>query len=234
MNHFIVYDFETDGVNPNICSPVQIAAIAIHPYNLEIIESSTFHSFMKPERDIVITDEETGESKTKTITIDNPEYFNKEINDTIDWHAKIRKCSRDEIISLWKAAPPTELVWKNFSSYINKYNPKKTQFEAPYAAGMNIRNFDSIITERLNTKYKIGKMFHHEYTDIRDWAFHALVWDTELRSRSMDNLRKYFGMSSENAHDALQDVKDSAKIICRYLQFFKNTFNKTKYKGCMS
>jgi len=231
MNYFIVFDFETDGTNPNTCSPIQLAAIAIDPYSLEVIESSKFCSDIKPERKIA--QETINGFKSKTVTIDDEEYMTDDIMETMKWHAKVRGCTVDEVISRCKSSPPTEIVWKNFSSYVNKYNPKKSQWNAPYAAGMNIRNFDMIIADRLNNEYKTGKMFNHEYTDIRDWAFHALIWEQDLKSRSMDNLRKYLGMSGENAHDAMQDVIDSAKIISRYLKFYRNTFHKNKYKGCM-
>jgi len=215
MNYFLVFDFETDGKDPNYCNPVQLASICIDPYNLEPIESSIFCSYMKP------------------IDIDNEKYFTEERMKTIEWHAKVRETTSEEIIKTWKNAPSIENVWKNFSNHVNRYNPKKTQYNAPYAAGMNIKNFDLIIAARLNEKYKITTMFNYEYTDIRDWAFHALIWDTELKSKTMDSLRKYLGLANHNAHDALQDVKDEAAVISRYLKHYKNLFNKNKYKGSM-
>ena len=216
MNYFIVFDFETDGVNPEVCNPVQLAAVPIDPYNLEILEDSAFVSDMRPDG------------------IDEEDFLkdNKRV-DTIKWHAKNQKCTFEEVIERWKKAPAKELVWKNFSQYINKYNNKKTQGNAPYAAGMNIKNFDLKIAERLNEEYGIKRMFNYEYTDIRDWAFHALIWDNDLKRRNMDTLRKYLGLSMDNAHDALQDVIQEAQVISRYLSFYKNMFDKIRYKGCM-
>jgi hypothetical protein len=44
-----VFDLETDGANPDICSPVQIAAIIVDPIRLEIIPDSEFNISLKPE-----------------------------------------------------------------------------------------------------------------------------------------------------------------------------------------
>ena len=44
-----VFDFETDGSDPTVCSPVQLAAIMVDPIKLEIIPDSGFNVFCKPE-----------------------------------------------------------------------------------------------------------------------------------------------------------------------------------------
>ena len=44
-----VFDLETDWSNPDICSPVQIAAVMIDPVKLEIIKDSEFNITLKPE-----------------------------------------------------------------------------------------------------------------------------------------------------------------------------------------
>ena len=41
---------ETDGSNPDVCSPVQIAAVIIDPLRLEIIQDSEFNVTIKPEK----------------------------------------------------------------------------------------------------------------------------------------------------------------------------------------
>jgi len=216
MNYFVVFDFETDGVDPNICQPVQIAAILVDPYNLEPIDSSVFCSDMKPEG------------------IDNEEYFTDKINNTIKWHSENQGVKPEDIIKRWKESPPQKMVWKNFVQHINKYNKKKTQTGTPVACGMNIRNFDLPIANRLNKLYNVSRLFNYEVVDLRDLFFYSLLWDVEVNSRSLDNMRKYFGLSNKNAHDALQDVRDETAFITRYLKYFKNVFNKgNPYKGCM-
>tara|TARA_R110000824_G_scaffold22324_5_gene81835 strand:+ start:47 stop:709 length:663 start_codon:yes stop_codon:yes gene_type:complete len=215
MNYFCVFDFETDHSDPHLCNPVQVACMMIDPYNLEILDNSKFCSDMKPDN------------------IDDPEYLTDGRSKTIEWHAKKDKCSKEDILAKWRDSPPTKIVWNNFVQHINKYNPKKSQWNAPYPCGMNINNFDMIILKTLNERYNISKLFNYETFDLRERLFTSLIWDTSLKSRSMDNIRKHFGMSSENAHDALQDVKDTAKIIQRFLKHDKNLFDRTRYKGCM-
>ena len=41
-NKICVFDFETDGSDPKVCSPVQIAAVIIDPIKLEIVPNLIF------------------------------------------------------------------------------------------------------------------------------------------------------------------------------------------------
>lgn len=42
-------DFETDGVNPEVCQPIQVAAIVIDPRNLEPYPGAEFNSYIRPD-----------------------------------------------------------------------------------------------------------------------------------------------------------------------------------------
>ncbi len=49
----------------------------------------------------------------------------------------------------------------------------------------------------------------------------------------MDYMRDYFGMSQaskDNAHDALQDVKDTANIMIKFMKFQRTLVEKTKFE----
>ena len=209
-----IFDFETDGTDPQVCQPVQIAAIMIDPRNLKPIPGSEFSSFMKPNN------------------IDKSEYFTEDIKKTIEWHAGNYKCEYDKIVATWKEAANQELVWRQFASYINKYNWKGTMFSAPIAGGANIRNFDLIIANRLNTQYNIQTMFWpRDVIDIIDLAF---MWfsfiDKPPSNYKMETLRNFFNMKGEISHDALGDVRDSAEMICRFLRLHKYLAPKVKFK----
>ena len=52
----------------------------------------------------------------------------------------------------------------------------------------------------------------------------------EIKSISMDNMREYMGLSDENAHDALQDVKDTANIMIRFMKFYRGLASRTKFE----
>lgn len=212
----VVYDFETDGVDPHLCEPVQIAAVVLDARKLEVIPGSEFNSMMRP----------TG--------ITGKKYLEDEKRlGTIKWHAGIRDCTTEEIIEDWKKAPAQKLVWEKFSNHVNKFNPNNKMFTAPMSAGMNIREFDNVIVERLNEKHGIKTMFwKRDKVDILDFCF---SWFENLedapKNYKMDTLREYLGMSGENAHDALQDVKDSAEIIKKFINLHRSVSKKVKFKG---
>lgn len=48
-SNYIVLDFETDGVNPETCQPIQIAAIVLNPRNLQAYPGAEFNSYIKPD-----------------------------------------------------------------------------------------------------------------------------------------------------------------------------------------
>ena len=133
-----VFDLETDGSNPDICSPVQIAAIMIDPKKLEIIPDSEFNINIKPE-----------------ILESQPDYAYED-SDVLDFHAKVRGCNKESILKSWKDYQKQTNGWSLFTSYLNMYHTrtsKKSFFSAPIAAGYNIYKFDLRIIDRLSKKY---------------------------------------------------------------------------------
>ena len=75
------------------------------------------------------------------------------------------------------------------------------------------------------------KIFHPR--DQIDGMMLAFNWFENLdepKKLNMDCLREYLGMSSEGAHDALQDVKDTAEIILRFMRLQRKTAAKVKFK----
>lgn len=202
----MVFDFETDGKYSDTCSPVQIGAVVIHPVKLEIIPNSEFMINIKPEG------------------IDNLDtYLTKERQETIKWHAQQKKCTSDDIIKEWQSYPDQKFAWGQFTDYTRKYNPKGTMWDACVPGGINIRDFDLVIADRLNKKYDFKNMFWpRDKVDILDLAFLWLQWVPDgPKKHTMDALRDFFGMSRENAHDALQDVRDESALIIKFLSLHK-------------
>ena len=137
-NKICVFDFETDGTNPEECSPVQIAAVMVDPINLNIIANSEFNCNFKPE-----------------VMEQDPNYEYK--TDILDFHAKVKGCSKNEVYAEWQNYPKQQIAWNMFVDYLDKYHTrtsKKSQFSAPIAAGYNIYRFDLPIINRLSKKYK--------------------------------------------------------------------------------
>jgi DNA polymerase III epsilon subunit-like protein len=216
-NKICVFDFETDGRDVDTINPVQLAAVIIDPRKLEIVKGGQFCSFMRPEN------------------IDDSDYFEKN-RATIEWHSNVRDCTSDEIMELWENAPPTKSVWASFEEFLLRFHKAgrtKTKFSAPLACGYNILSFDMPIAERMCAKYSGGKQIFHprDKIDLMHWMFPWFENSNEVTSYSMDNMREYFGISKDNAHDALKDVEDTAMLFCRFMRLYRRTSGSVKFKG---
>lgn len=212
-NTIVCYDLETSGTDPWVCQPLQIAAIAIHGATLEIKPNSSFNSMIRPQSFAELSD------------------------DNINFHCKVRNITKDQFIELLTKAPPLESVINNFVQYLGIYNFRKNKFTAPVACGHNIRRYDNIIWDRLRQQYKISddEGFHCRDTlDLLDIAFLWFEGQSRPEKYNLDALRTFFGLSKDNAHDALQDVTDTAKIVTRFLKLHRSTAQKVRFEGALS
>lgn len=207
---FIVFDFETGGRNPNTCQLTQLAAVVIDGRNLKL--KDTFNSEI-----FAVTDDE--EAKSLGLAPLEEEAL------------KVTGKNREAI----SKAPALKSVFPKFCDFVNKYNYNKTTFFAPIPCGYNIINYDMIIINRickeLNLFYDENrgcqKLFNQIYKiDMMDNMFIWTESDPNVKSISMDNVRKRMGMSSENAHDALQDVKDIANIMIKFILTHRKVYQK--------
>tara|TARA_R110002110_G_scaffold124082_9_gene301355 strand:- start:190 stop:882 length:693 start_codon:yes stop_codon:yes gene_type:complete len=213
----IVFDFETGSRNPQKTQPTQIAAIAIHGRRLTLQPGGMFNSEIRP-----ILDDE----KAVAAGLDPLE------DKTLEITHKNRK-------ALAKAPLP-KTVWRKFAEFCNKYNFKNSSYTAPIAAGYNIIGFDMPIINRMCEKYGPvdgegrQKLFNPIFKiDLMDMIFSWTENNPDIRSISMDFLRDWLGFpeeSKENAHDALQDVKDTANILIKFLKFQRSIAEKTKFE----
>ena len=228
-NNICVFDFETDGSDPSVCSPVQLSAVIVDTQRLEIIKDSEFNAFLKPERI-----ENTKANLDMSIYSDS---------DILEWHGKIKGISKEEVFDKWTQYPDQKHSWQQFLNYLDSYhaissNKKtKSQFSAPKASGYNIVRFDMKIIQRLSLKYgNLNKenntdIFHpRDQIDIMNITWLWLHDIPEIKSLSLDNLRNYFGIDSTNAHDAMKDVEDCADILIRFLRLHRKLGKKIKFK----
>lgn len=233
-NKICVFDFETDGSDPNSCSPVQLAAVMVDPIKLEIIDNSEFNINLKPEK----LDKAVG------VTIDNHPYVDSDI---LDWHGKVKGVDKKNILDSWLVYPEQKHSWQQFISYLDSYHlmgpkSKRSKFTAPIACGYNINRFDMKIIDRLSEKYnnfdnkeKSTTIFHPR--DRIDLMYVVNLWFMyipEIKSISLDSIREYMGINSDNAHDALKDVMDCANILIRFLRLHKNFANKIQFKNAFN
>lgn len=210
----VVFDFETDGNNAETCQPVQIACLFLDPRNLSIIPGSEFNSFMRPDG------------------IDDEGYLNENTIKAIQWHAKNQKKTPEEIVEQWKEYPPQKLVWDAFHAHIMKYNKKRNLWNAPIPCGANIEGFDLIIAHRLNEKYGHKVMFwERDIIDIQHVAWLWLCWIDGPKNIKMDTLKDFFGLSQEDRHDAMADVKEEAWFAQKFLGLHQKLSPKVNYHG---
>ncbi len=223
LQKICVFDMETDGANPELCSPVQIAAIMVDPNRLEIIRDSEFNISLKP-----------------SALEENSEY-NYSDSDVLDFHAKVQGKAKDDILDSWRNFQKQDVGWKTFVSYLEMYHTRserKSCFTAPIAAGFNINRFDLKIIERLSAKYKNlnkeGKtslFYPRDVLDVMNLMFYWFEGNNELKNYTLDHIREYFGIDKTGAHDALKDVKDTANLLIRFLRLHRNMSNKVKFRN---
>jgi len=216
----IVFDWETDGINPNECNPVELAAIPVNPRTLEIKREQAFSANIKPEG------------------IDSESYFTKERKDTIAWHAKQRGVDTSDIIEEWKKGQSEKVVWKNFCNYCAKYEVDKKAgqwYTEPIPAGYNIVGFDLPIANRLAEKYGTKSPFSKvNKIDIMDILF---VWFENLEeptNMKLDVVRKFFGIKASQAHEALSDCMDEAELMVKFIKFHRKQSSVAKFKGAFA
>ena len=216
----IVFDWETDGPDPTTCNPVELAAIPIDPRTLDIKIDKAFNATIKPPG------------------ITKEEYFTDEKQKTIEWHAKQRGVTSEDIIQTWKSGKSEKIVWKNFCEYCKKFEIEKSRdswYTEPIAAGYNIIGFDLPICQRLAKKHKT-KMPFAKVTkiDIMDMLFFWLENLDEPQNMRLDTMRDWFGIKAEQAHEAFSDTVDSAKLLTQFMKFHRRQSSVAKFKGAMS
>ena len=207
----IVFDFETGSRNPHKTQPTQLAALALDGRNFRL--KGTFNSEIKP----ILNDEKAIEAGLDPIE---------------DEALRITGKTRTEL----HKAPSLKSVWNKFTKFVDQHNWKGTQWFAPIPAGFNIVGFDMVIINRLckefgpyDSKAERQKLFNMIFKiDAMDNVFMWTEGDPSVKSISMDSLRERMGLSKDNAHDALQDVKDTANIMIKFMKTHRAVYQNLK------
>ena len=201
-NNICVFDFETGGIDPNECEITQIGACIVDRWNLKVIDE--FESMAKPEN---ISAVEQGALEVTGFTIEQLE-----------------------------KAPDVRLVWGKFVDWVNKHNKSKGNigsFMAPIPAGYNILGYDMIILNRYCKKYgpwdenrKRQKLLNPIYKiDLMDHMWFWTENNPDVKSLKLTSVCEWLGFSKsdiENAHDAMQDVRNTANIVIRLMNMQRN------------
>ena len=217
-NDICVFDFETGSRNPLTTQPVQIAAVMIHGRRLSVQPNGYFESLIKP----------LGDEKAIAAGLDPLEEEALAVNGK----------TRAELAK----APHLKTVWDRFTKFVDRFNYKGGNWTAPIPAGHNINNFDMIIVNRLcreygplNKKRNQQGLFHAIHSmDLMNNVFMWTENNPDIRSVSMDSIRDWMGMPKDNAHDALQDVKDTASVLIKFLKLYRHFAPKVKFEKALA
>jgi hypothetical protein len=182
-----------------------MGALAIDPIKLEVIPHSEFHARLRPP------------------DIEKEEYLTEDRLETVNFHARVMGITPNEVVEAWKGGGDTKTTWELFSAYVNRFNLGKSMHTAPVAAGCNIKGFDLPIAQRLNDKFNVKTMFYaRDIIDLQDIVFY---WFEGLNygpvNYKLDSLRQFFKMPVEGGHDALQDVRDEASLIIKFMKLHR-------------
>lgn len=210
---YIFYDFETGSKNGPTTQPLELAAVAICPRKLEVIEESLFHSFIKPWPEEV--------------------RIAKELDSIEDEALKVNNITLDML----EDSPTEDVVWGNFVEWTYQYNFKKSSWDAPIQAHFNGTNFDVKIVDRLCKMYgpwdkKRGQQKVFNPIESVDLARITYLFNenNEVEGNSMNAVREWLGLSTEGSHRASTDVLDGARILCRFMKLIRTWAKKTAFQ----
>jgi len=213
-NTIIVLDFETGGLDPKSCEITQLACCAVNPRTLQI--GDIFDSECRPE------DENNLDDKALEITHKTKEELRK--------------------------APPLPEVWKNFKQYL-KNHTGKTKFNRPIRAGYNILSFDNVILDRLCDKFgdvdSDGKQ--NLFSDFISIDMMTTIWMLMENSNALakfsdkgkhdikfTTVSKWLGLGDEGAHNAKTDVLREAKVMVKFLNWYRRVSERVNFEGTMA
>lgn len=209
-NIVICVDSETGSVDPHTAQLCSIGAVAVDTQKLEIVSGSDFYSLLKPE----------DPSKIEQGALD------------------VNKLTMEELMK----APSEKTVWNNFIDYTKKYKSGNTHWGLPPFCTYNGISFDLIIFDRMAKKYgnvdKDGRQNVWHRRDQIDLIHHTYAWlgyTGQVNSISFDNVRTFLGMKAESqAHHALSDAKDTAKLFIRFFRLYKELATRIPFKDAFS
>jgi DNA polymerase III epsilon subunit-like protein len=219
---YCVFDFETGSRNPENTQVTQLAAIMLDPRTLKIKSGGEFNSEVRG-------------------FVDDEEAKAHDLAPLEDDALRITGKTREEIA----AAPKLDIVWDQFTKWLKKFNKNNNIFTAPIPVGYNINGFDLPIINRLCKEYgnvsdKDGRPNIFNAVRKVDMMDDLWLWtesNPEVKSLSMDNVRQWLGYPEEstaNAHDALQDVKDTGNLFIKFLKYHRSIAKEANFENAFA
>lgn len=214
---FAVYDLETDSPDPHTTNIVELSCVIVHPRNLTIVDR--FHSMMRPAN----------------FSSDKLSDYYKEHASTIEWHADTLKKSVDEVLASWEKATPEDIVWNNFTKFLQKYHENPTRpskYGCPIAVGYNIVNFDNIIVRRYKEKHKVKYVFSDVFCiDLMQTVVSWFENSMDIDKYKFDVIRDYLGIDKAGAHTAINDTEVFAELFIRFQKLKRKVAPSVDFAG---
>jgi len=135
--------------------------------------------------------------------------------------AEALKVNKLTIAELNEKGVDLEIAWSNFHNYLQQYRKGKTKQSKIIPSGFNICNFDLVIYERLNERFKKSDVFNETKSLDLFHDFYRWWHNEEIIYMNMGEIRKRLGMSLEGAHNSLVDVRDCARILLKMLNLYR-------------
>lgn len=220
--HIICFDFETGGKNPQTCEIIQIGAVIIDRNSFNIKDE--FECLMKPN----------------------------DFNALEDEALKVNHITREQLMT----APDAKIMFSIFAEWIRKHNiyKDKNSFGSPIPAGWGIDGFDMPIFIRYCHKFGYwDKKWNNQNLLNPIFTFDAMkhIWmwtrtNQDVKNIKLGTILEYMGVSQDEiisgAHNALWDVRWTAKIVIKLLQlasfltepYFDTGKRRLEIKGCFT
>lgn len=214
-NAMCIVDFETGGKNPYTCQAMSLACVVVDPVRLQILGDGDFYSLIRAS-----WDEEW--CVKNGVEVPSDEALN------------ITGLTREDS----EKAPSWQEVHSRFESHVKKFWTGNSVWKAPLFCGFNT-HYDLTIINRAcqqwgsyDKEYRKNALFHpiHEICVMRNF-FQMVENKKGWFSVSLDNIRTALGISKTNAHNSLQDCRDTAAILIKYMKWNRSNCNKLKLEG---
>lgn len=218
-NVIIVLDFEAGSPSRYKCQPTQLSAMAVDPKKLTIKPNGIFNTLLRP------------------LYFDDDEARQNGYDELQPKALEMTGLSRE----LLATAPLLSVGWQNFVQFVDQFKVGTGKWGRPIMAGYNINNYDNYIVERLcqmygpyNSDEDQQELFHPVHrldflNDLFRWTENVKINDTN--SISMENVRKWMGINSDKAHNAIKDVFDSGFMGIKFLKMYRALFPKIKFRN---
>lgn len=202
--HIIVFDMETGGKDKNLCEITQLAAVAIHPRRLEIIDS--FNSEVKPLEPDKLEEEAlkiTRKTREQLALAPHPKEVMANFKGFCDRYNFGKKPFTAPISAGYNIIGFDLPILQRYATIYGHVDK----------AGIQTFFSSFIQYDLMHTIF----WWHENYE--------------ELANIRLSTIAEWLGMDATQAHDALADVTMTANIMIKFMKMYRYLYPKIQWKG---